>query len=418
MKKFYAALLCLVLLVSGTALASGVTLLTPVPAASPDLVLRPSADEVKAYESPSLNAKIAGYIIPGSRTQKVNVLYGQGSWYYVSFTSIYGVSYGWIPASCFMSAATSTPVPTPTPSPTPALSGSWYVTTNVSGNRLNLRTQPSQTASSLGKYYAGTPVQPTGRTSNGYYQVRVGTLTGWMDARYLTSNPYALTSELPQVTVNNPGSGLNLRLGPSTGYQKVAWLPHGTAVTVLGIRQDGWYHVMALHYQGFVSSEYLSRTFSWQYGDSDAASGNVIATLVVANGGSDNQSCLHLRKEPSTYAESLGLFYGGTVVEVLSYTRTGWAQVRIGQVSGYMDMRYLGQLGTATLYGDERVISNPYGTGLNLRTLPSTQGEVLLLCPNGATVTVLGELKSGWSYVQVGNAFGYMTTERLVKRTW
>lgn len=418
MKKLCAALLFFALLMSGTALASGVTLLTPTPAASPALVLRPSADEVKAYESPSVNAKIVGYIIPGSRTQKVNVLYGQGSWYYVSFTSIYGVSYGWIPASCFVSTATSTPVLTPTPSPTPALNGSWYVTTNVSGNRLNLRTQPNQNATSLGKYYAGTPVQPTGRSSNGYYQVRIGTFTGYMDARYLTNNPYSLTSELPQVTVNHPGSGLNLRLGPSTDYQKVTWLPHGTQVTVLGIRQDGWYHVMALDQVGFVSCEYLSRTFSWQYGDSDAASSSVVATLVVAGGGSDNQACLHLRKEPSTYAESLGLFYGGTEVEVLAYTRTGWAQVRIGQVSGYMDMRYLGQVGTATRYGDERVISNPYGTGLNLRALPSTQGEVLLLCPNGATVTVLGELKSGWSYVQVGNVFGYMITERLAKPKW
>ncbi len=175
---------------------------------------------------------------------------------------------------------------------------------------------------------------------------------------------------------------------------------------------------MALHQQGFVSSNYLSQTFSWQYGDSDSAAGNVIATLVVANGGRGNQTCLHLRKEPSTYAESLGLFYDGTEVEVLSYTRTGWAQVRIGQVNGYMDLRYLAQVGTTTSYGDARVIVNPYGTGLNLRALPSTQGEVLLFCPNGASVTVLGELKSGWSYVRVGNEFGYMTTERLAKRTW
>ena len=113
-------------------------------------------------------------------------------------------------------------------------------------------------------------------------------------------------------------------------------------------------------------------------------------------------------------AKSLGLFYTGTPVTVLSYTRDGWAYVRIGQTEGYMDADYLAP-NAPTQHGAEYVVRNSRATGLNLRALPSTGGELLDFAPNYATLTVLGELSDGWCYVEYNGKTGYMLGDYLRK---
>lgn len=384
--------------------------ITPVPSAPPSLTLLPSAEEVKVYAIPSAKANIVGYIIVGGQ-QKVTVLAVQGDWVHVSFTSVYGLSEGWVPRSCFEAA--TTPAPSPTPVPSVPQGGTAFVVNLQSGYRLNLRTSPSAESTSLGKYYTGTPVTLTGESRNGFMRVTIGSVSGWMDARYLTCDPYSFLSELPQVYVNNPGSGANLRYGPGTGSQRVCWYPHGTSVTVFGVRADGWYHVAVSGSTGYMSSSLLSQTFPWQYGtesDHPAVSGGINASgatfyLAYAPG-------THLRQSAYAGSRSLGVFYSGCPVTVISYTRTGWAYVRICEMEGYVDAGCLSAI-QPNRTGQTRTIVNPYGTGLNLRTLPTTASTVLTLCRNYTSVTVLGDLPDDWSYVLVNGQYGYMSSVRL-----
>ena len=109
------------------------------------------------------------------------------------------------------------------------------------------------------------------------------------------------------------------------------------------------------------------------------------------------------------------MFYTGCPVRIISYTRTGWACVSIGEMQGYMDISCLVSAKPAQS-GKQRIISNPYGTGLNLRTLPTTDSTVIRLCRNSTRVTVLGDLTDGWCYVQSGADQGYMMGTRLIDR--
>lgn len=406
MKKLALVLILLVILGSA-ALADG---RYPTPQPTIPMELIPSQDEVKVYTRPNTKANLAGYIIVGGH-QEVEVISRQDGWYYVRFTSIYGDTYGYIPASCFQAAAT----PMPTPTPTPAVNVTAFVCNPVAGDRLNLRLNPSGTAATLGKYYTGAPVVLTGKTQAGFSEVIIGTLTGWMDSDYLTTNPYGFVNAMPEVQVAN-ASGLNLRSGPSTGYKRIGWYPDGATLTVMGIREDGWYHVAVGGQIGFMDSSYMSQTFPWRYGsdsdDSSVSSGVGGSADVCYVHSSSLTDRVNLRTAPSTTAGSIGRFYTGTPVTVLSYTRTGWAYVRIADMTGYMDQSFL--TGSVPLqYGQVRYIRNYTGTGLNLRTLPSTDSEVILLCPNGQSVTVLGDLTGGWCYVRVGDLFGYMLSASL-----
>lgn len=414
MKKLLTILLTLTLLCGcHAALAEYITLLTPPPTAAPDLTLLPSVDEVKAYAEPRIGARIVGYIIVGGR-QEVNVLTVQGEWVKVTFTSIHGLTTGWIPRSCFTIAATPTPEPTPSPTPTPGPApDSAFVCNPQPGYRLNLRTSPTSSATSLGKYYTGTPVTLTGDSRNGYVRVVIGNVTGWMDARYLTDDPLAFRSELPQVYIVNPSGGANLRAGVGTSTARLGWYPHGGQVTVLGIREDEWYHVAVGGKVGYMSSTLLSRTFLWQMGtdsDTPVISGNVAAGgtgLYIGASGA------YLRDGASGSARSLGLLYSGCPVTVISYTRTGWTYVRIGELTGYVDS---GSLSTVRPHriGNTRTIINPYGTGLNLRDQPTTGSNILTLCRNHTDVIVLGDLAEDWCYVLVNGQYGFMMGTRLV----
>lgn len=57
-------------------------------------------------------------------------------------------------------------------------------------------------------------------------------------------------------TVSTQGSNLNVRTGPSTGYDIITQLMNGTDVKVLG-EKDGWYQIEIPARYGYVCSEYL-----------------------------------------------------------------------------------------------------------------------------------------------------------------
>ncbi len=381
------------------------------PTAIPGYTLRESSDELIVYAIRSLKANIVGYLTPNDAND-VHVLSVEGEWCYISFPSTYGTGYGYVPLSYFDLAAT--PTNAPSTDTQPAIQGgtpAWVINT-AEGYRLNLRAEPVATSKSLGKYFTGTPVILTGNVTNGYAQVLLaGSTFGWLDERFITLDALGFVPETPMVTISNPGSGAALRSGPGSNYDRIGWYPHGETVTVLGIRSDGWYHVQAGDIYGFISSTLLSGQFSFDHGmDSDNpaladTTAQQTQTMYINTRTSGGQ--LHLRKSATVSAKSLGLFCTGTPVNVLSYTRDGWAYVQIGHTEGYMDADYLTST-QPTHYGVKRSVRNSRANGLNLRALPSTGGELLTFAPNYEAITVLGELSDGWCYVDYNGTIGYM----------
>ena len=415
MRKLFALLTTLCLLLNPLLVFSEFTsTLTPLPG----YTLRPSAEEVRVYATRSMKANIVGYIIPGG-SQEVHVLEVSGDWCHISFTSISGISYGYVPLAYFDYTPASTPTPAPDEPITYTGGTTGWIINSQEGFRLNLRTDPSATAKSIGKYFTGTPLIFTGNQKNGFVHVLLaGTTFGWLDERFVTADALAFVPETPTVTIKNVGSGAVLRSGPASSYGRLGWYTHGTAVTVLGVQADGWHHVQIGDQVGYVSASLLSGTYPYDNGlDSDHITHNSdqvdgILQLYINTRTAGGQ--LHLRKSASVSAKSIGLFYTGTPVTVLNYTRSGWAYVRIGQIEGYMDADYLASL-KPSQYGAKYTVRNSHATGLNLRTLPSTGGELLSFAPNYATVTVLGELTDGWCYVEYDGQLGYMLGTSLKK---
>ena len=89
----------------------------------------------------------------------------------------------------------------------------------------------------------GVDVVVTGEWIDGFYPVRVGTLSGYVNADYLrfgemSATPTPAPTKTPEAgayrVVVESSNGLNLRAAPSTESSVVYVLPYGMVLTVLG----------------------------------------------------------------------------------------------------------------------------------------------------------------------------------------
>lgn len=134
------------------------------------------------------------------------------------------------------------------------------------------------------------------------------------------------SSTVPSVKINNiGGTGLNLRKAQSTDSSSLGLYANESTVRVFGVSET-WCHVQTEDGNvGFMLREQLSPVLEYQKSSNSA---------VVNNPNSIGR--LNLRTKPSQEAPSLGKYYSGTSVEVLSGDENGWTKVRFHTLEGYM----------------------------------------------------------------------------------
>lgn len=157
---------------------------------------------------------------------------------------------------------------------------------------LNLRSGPGTQYKILGYGVVGTTVTGTGKTSGIWYEVKMGTLTGWMSSDYLKKVvAIAPTAVTPPVTTiaavqYKTTIHLNLRSGPGTKYGIIGSGVAGTKVNGTGKINGTWFEVKLGTKTGWMSSEYLL----------DVTGPNTVAALQAYAGSklgnSTQQKCL------------------------------------------------------------------------------------------------------------------------------
>ncbi len=261
-------------------------LASPTPAPTPT----PQPWQSRATVNARSGLKLREQADTGSRTittmpagASVTVTGGQVNGFY---PVVYGTLTGYAAAGYLslesnvpVITATPSPVPTATPSPVPTIAptpvppASQVVTGRtamvVAASGLNMRADSSTYADVVATLAYGVEVLVTGEAVNGFYPVRVGTLSGYVSADYLrfggtvvqqapTPVPTAAPPAGAYRVVVESENGLNLRAAPYTGSQVVYVLPYGMVLTVLGEGENGFLHVQWANYTGYVSREYVT----------------------------------------------------------------------------------------------------------------------------------------------------------------
>ena len=131
------------------------------------------------------------------------------------------------------------------------------------------------------------------------------------------------------------------------------------------------------------------------------------AHSAVVNNGTDPQSRLNMREQPSRDASAVGKFVSGTQVEVIADAGSGWSQVRIGggraSVTGYMMTDYL-KSSSEVDARERRSVCSPYGTPtVVLRDRPSNSYDAVAMLMVGENVTVIG-VSGDFCFVQLDDS--------------
>ena len=206
------------------------------------------------------NSNVLGLYANGTQVQ---VLGDMSSWYYVQV----GGRVGFMSKTGFtaktVSASTTSSNPNWNNGPVGShVSANWNIAVPANyaivnnpypGDRLNLRRDPSTDSSSLGKYYNGVYVEVLATLDNGFTQVRIGNLTGYMKTEYLSSSSVA--SAMPLLKISSSGK-VNLRETASTSSNSLGLYPKDTEVILLGFN-GSWAHVIVDGKIGFMLTTYL-----------------------------------------------------------------------------------------------------------------------------------------------------------------
>jgi uncharacterized protein YgiM (DUF1202 family) len=276
-------------------------------------------------------------------------------------------------------------------SPLAVLAGEMGTVHTNRGGNLNLRAAPSDTAAVLASYPSGKWVEvlEAGKT---WYKVSVDGLTGYMAARYVSLGNVTVVTD---AKVSGAAGYINLRQSASYSAAVLATCPNGTRVKFLG-SSNGFYKVQVGELVGYMAQSLVRL---------DDAKTQTYAYVRTNNGGN-----LNLRSTPNLAGQVLASFASGTQVAVLQKDGS-WSKVKVQGATGYMASQYLSaKQGGATATGTATLF-NPNGTGIvNFRSSPKLSGSnIITTYKVGTRVTVL-DRGVDWSYVQIGEALGYVSS--------
>ena len=125
----------------------------------------------------------------------------------------------------------------------------------VNASGLNLRQSPDTGSQVLTTANSGECIVVLG-SENDWYKVSYNLQTGYMSADYI-SVATAENAELGYGVVT--GSGVNLRSGPDTSYNRVATASQGEKCYIIGVN-NGWYKVLYNNQTCYIRSDFLSLT--------------------------------------------------------------------------------------------------------------------------------------------------------------
>lgn len=378
---------------------------------------------------------------------KVTVLKEQDGWYQVRLANN---QEGWISATLVSVSSTPATTPATTRATTPTTTATTPPSSvgTVTGTSVNLRKEPSTSATIVGFAYSGETLTILSKTGTWYY-VQKGSLKAYISADYVkvSNTPVSTTATTRTTTVSTTttprttnavsgwsgtvtGSVVNLRSGPSTSSTIVGKAYSGEKYSILQASGD-WYQIDYGGKQVYIHKDYLK------------------ASEVTSSIGYITASVVNVRKEPSSTAQLTGQLRAGTKVTVLGQ-QNGWYHIiSPTKLDGYVSVEYVSLdaslettattkvTTTATTTTKKPETTTPpattattkatteftyvvkpmtdtgivTGAYVNVRAKPTTDASVLALAAKGKYVDVLGTVGTDWYQIRIGNVTGFISSQ-------
>lgn len=280
----------------------------------------------------------------------------------------------------------------------------------VIGGSLNLRSGAGTSYGVLAVMPNGASVTLAGQSSGSWRSVTYNGTSGWAYVDYLSSSPPSGSNSGNGTSSSAGGSArttsaLNLRSGAGTGYGVLLVIPGGATVSTTGTTSNGYSRVTYSGTTGWAASSYLTTGSGSTSGSGTTTSSG---TSSATGTGTVVDGSLNLRSGPGTSYGVLVVMPDNASVTLLGVTQAGFVKVTYNGTTGWASSTYIRVGGSTTSSGTSSGSTATVIDGtLNLRASASTSSAVLLVMPDGATVTLLGQTENGFTRVSYQGTAGW-----------
>lgn len=205
----------------------------------------------------------------------------------------------------------------------------------VTGSYVYLRSGPGTSYAQVGACTKGTVVTILS-AQNGWYQVTVNGLTGYISADYVSADNALAVRQYGTVT----GSLVNIRAGAGTEHARVAQAKKGDRVELLSL-VNGWYQISTENGQlGYIAEDYIRPDSEAATTPATSAPATTTTPPAAETIGTVTGSVVNLRSAPSTSGTIVATVVKNTQLTVLG-SESGWYRVRSGSSTAYIHGDYL-----------------------------------------------------------------------------
>jgi uncharacterized protein YgiM (DUF1202 family) len=280
-------------------------------------------------------------------------------------------------------------------------------TATVTGTAtLNVRSGPATTYDVLGTLAKNDEVSITGLASTGWYQIKFGEKTGYVNGERLTlSTTFKVEDKDATATVKTSSKKVYYYAGPSILYENLGSLASGASIKITGVCGNGWYRFENNGKAAYIDGDALSV--------SDA---DYTVTELSATGTIVNTTTLNVRSAPYTTVSILGTLEVGDTVVITGKTSNNWYRINFGGQSGYVSTVRV-KLNTSYTVEPMDEIGTVYvddATPLNVRTGPATSYDRIGTLSNGTIVTITGIVNDSWYQIFYNSKVGYVYASYIV----
>lgn len=274
---------------------------------------------------------------------------------------------------------------------------------------LNMRESPDQNADIIGKLLDGSACEILDDSTEGWYQVTSGGLTGYISSEYVLTGEEAKTAafdlvdEMAVITADK----LNVRSEPNQDAQVLEQVLRNERYTIEE-EQDGWIKIPA----GYISSEYVQQRYAL-----NEARKLDLRTMVLNMydniGISNVNNYLNIRQEPKEDGKIIGKMTSKSAGEILETTEDGkWYKIKSGPVTGYVSSEYIltGQAAKDEALQEAKLMAIVSTDRLNARTEPTTDAPIWTQISNSERYNVLSQ-QDGWVEIELDTTSAYVATE-------
>ncbi|MBR4941129.1 MAG: SH3 domain-containing protein [Clostridia bacterium] len=369
-KKFVAALLCAIVLISSV----------PFSAFADNTAGTVTGSYVYIRSGPGTGYSVLGGCLKGS---SVLVTGEENGWYKISYNGIEG----------YMTASYV------------ERSGSAAFGT-VTGSVVNLRKSATTSSSIVAMVTAGTHL-PILEKTEGWYKVAYNEDSAYISADYFrpdseSSSDSSSSSGSSSAAVSGTGTVkydiVNLRSGPGTTYTIVAVLVKDKTLTVTA-EVNGWYRV---DYNG--TEAYISKDLV------DLTSGSVISsgTIDISGKGTVTGAVVNIRSGPGTGYSVIGQVTAGQTYTV-SGESNGWYKLNFNGVTAYISANYM----KVTADSNSVTVGTVTASLVNIRSGAGMGYPIISQASYGDTFTVISKSGSWFCVSDANGQKGYISASYL-----